>query len=266
MPLMTTRGNPFDRIALTIIPAVQSTGAVPQRLARPIAIGGLVFFLDALLYFAYRYAFVFAREMPGATNTLPIAVDVLLFTLFALHHSLFARDTIRKRITRIVGALERSTYVWIASALFIAVCAWWQPVAGVAWQIYEPAFAWLMYSAQMVGLWLILRSALMIDFLELAGVRQVQRDDGGRVLSDPAVAFKTSGPYGWVRHPIYSGWFLLLFAVPHMTTTRLIFAVTSSSYLLIAIPLEERSLRHSSSGAYDQYMREVRWKLLPRVF
>ena len=42
--------------------------------------------------------------------------------------------------------------------------------------------------------------------------------------------------------------------------------LTSSAYLLVAIPLEERSLRHSSSGAYDHYMREVRWKLLPGVF
>jgi protein-S-isoprenylcysteine O-methyltransferase Ste14 len=69
-----------------------------------------------------------------------------------------------------------------------------------------------------------------------------------------------------VRHPIYSGWFLLVFSVPVMTMTRFVFALTSSVYLLIAIPLEERSLRLSSSGAYDRYMREVRWKLLPRVF
>jgi protein-S-isoprenylcysteine O-methyltransferase Ste14 len=78
--------------------------------------------------------------------------------------------------------------------------------------------------------------------------------------------FKTRGPYGWVRHPIYSGWFLIVFAVPVMTLTRLVFAVTSSAYLLIAIPFEERSLRRSSRGTYDQYMREVRWRLVPRLF
>jgi len=51
-----------------------------------------------------------------------------------------------------------------------------------------------------------------------------------------------------------------------MTMTQFVFAVTSSVYLLVAIPLEERSLRLSSSGAYDRYMRQVPWKLLPRVF
>ena len=249
---------------------MQSTGAIPQQLARPIALGGLVFFVDALLYFAYRYMFVFGREMAGPISARAIVVNVTLFSIFALHHSVFARDMVRKRITRMVGALERSTYVWIASALFVAICAWWRPVAGVAWRIDQPALAWLVRAAQLVGVLLTLRSALMIDFLELAGFRP-----GGRALSGPPNGepdkvrppeFKASGPYGWVRHPIYTGWFLMVFAVPVMTMTRFVFAVTSSVYLLLAIPLEERSLRMSSGGAYDRYMREVRWKLLPRVF
>ena len=241
-----------------------STGAVPQWFARPIALGGLLFFIGALIFFAYRYAVVFGREVTATLNTRAVVADVMLFTVFAAHHSLFARDTIRKRITRSVAALERSTYVWIASALFVAVCAWWQPIAGTAWRIDEPAVVWLLRAAQVVGIWLTLHSALMIDFLELAGVRQL--DDGG--LLDPAnqTEFKTSGPYGWVRHPIYSGWFLFVFALPTMTTTQFVFAVASSAYLLIAIPLEERSLRHSSAGAYDRYMRQVKWKLLPHVF
>ena len=249
---------------------MQSTGAVPQRLARPIALAGLLFFVGALVFFAYQYVVVFGREMTGTVNTPAVVANVLLFTGFALHHSLFARDAVRKRITRSVGVLERSTYVWIASALFIAVCAWWQPIPGAAWRIDEPAVVWLLRVAQLVGVWVTLRSALMIDFLELAGARQIWgvQNDEPRVLSDPGETspFTTSGPYGWVRHPIYSGWFLFVFALPSMTITQFVFAVTSSAYLLIAIPLEERSLRHSSAGAYDRYMQQVRWKLLPHVF
>jgi len=259
---------------------VQPTGAIPQWLARPIALGGLIFFVDALLYFAYRYMFVFGREQAGPISATVVTMDVTLFTVFALHHSIFARDIFRKRITRLVGALERSTYVWIASALFIAICAWWRPIAGAAWRFDQPILVWTIRAAQFVGVWLTLRSALVIDFLELAGFKQVgriQKDAPypteidmrrvGRVLSDPASQeFKASGPYGWVRHPIYSGWFLMVFAVPLMTMTRFVFALTSGVYLLIAIPLEERSLRHSSSGAYDRYMQQVRWKLVPRVF
>jgi protein-S-isoprenylcysteine O-methyltransferase Ste14 len=246
---------------------VQSTGVVPLWLARPLAVGGLVFFVDALLYFAYRYATAFGRSTNGTADMRAVVIDVTLFSVFARHHSVFARDTVRKRITRIVGVLERSTYVWIASALFIALCAWWQPVAGDAWHLDGTAVRWLLHAVQLVGVWLTLRSAAMIDVFELAGVRQVWNAPHPRdVLSAPEMAFTSSGPYGWVRHPIYLGWFLLVFAMPRMTMTRLVFATTSSIYLLIAIPLEERSLRRSSSGAYDRYMREVPWKLVPRLY
>ncbi|HEY6214616.1 MAG TPA: hypothetical protein VIW45_20120 [Vicinamibacterales bacterium] len=232
-----------------------STGVVPPWFARPFAVGGLVFFIDALLYFAYRFVGPFGVERAGRVDGRLVVFDVVIFSVFALHHSLFARTAIRKRVTGLVGSLERSVYVWIASALFVAVCALWRPIAGAAWRIDQPVVAWTLRAAQLVGAWLAVRSALMIDLFELAGLREAR----------PA-AFKPAGPYGWVRHPIYLGWFLMVFAVPHMTLTQFVFAGTSSLYLLIAIPFEERSLRHSTSGAYDRYMREVPWKLLPHVY
>jgi protein-S-isoprenylcysteine O-methyltransferase Ste14 len=78
--------------------------------------------------------------------------------------------------------------------------------------------------------------------------------------------FKSVGPYGWVRHPIYTGWFLLVFATTPMTGTRLLFALVSSAYLLLAIPLEERSLRATTAGAYERYSERVKWKLVPGVY
>ena len=254
---------------------MQRAAAIPKSLARPIAIGGLVFFADALLYFAYRYVAVFGRQVEGEPSTTAIAFDIVLFSLFAMHHSVFARDRFRNTVTRLVGPLERSAYVWIASALFIATCAAWQPVAGLVWRFDQPLVVWVLRALQLVGVWLTLRSAVIIDLRHLAGIAQVT-DGGadklqapasdGRPLSGAPTEFKTAGPYGWVRHPIYSGWFLLVFAVSTMTMTRFVFAVTSSLYLLIAIPLEERTLRRSSAGSYDDYMRKVRWKLVPHVY
>jgi protein-S-isoprenylcysteine O-methyltransferase Ste14 len=69
-----------------------------------------------------------------------------------------------------------------------------------------------------------------------------------------------------VRHPIYLGWFLLVFAVATMTMTRLAFALISCAYVLVAIPLEERSLLRNSAGTYADYMRKVPWRLVPRVY
>jgi protein-S-isoprenylcysteine O-methyltransferase Ste14 len=158
-------------------------------------------------------------------------------------------------------ALERSFYVWIASLLFIAVCALWRPVPGVAWRA-EGMLLWALWLLQATGVWLTLRSAAILDIRELAGLKQFE--GGSPVTTENA--FKTIGPYGWVRHPIYSGWFLMVFAASPMTTTRLVFAAVSCAYLLIAIPFEERSMRAAAAGAYERYMAQVRWRLLPGVY
>ena len=78
--------------------------------------------------------------------------------------------------------------------------------------------------------------------------------------------FKTRGPYGLVRHPIYLGWFLIVFSVGTMTMTRFVFAVVSCAYIVIAIPFEERSIRAASGAAYDRYMQRVPRKLIPGLY
>lgn len=220
---------------------------------------GAALFLLSLGFFFYSYLITFARPVV-ATPTGAIAVNVVLFTLFALHHSAFAREPVRARVARLVPeGLERSFYVWVASLLFIAVCAWWQPVAGVFWDVGTPVLV-VLWALQLFGAWVTLRSAIIIDVRTLAGLRPPETTG----VAEPE--FKTAGPYGWVRHPIYSGWFLLVFATSPMTGTRLLFAIISSAYLVLAIPLEERSLRATTNGAYERYMRKVRWRLLPGVY
>jgi protein-S-isoprenylcysteine O-methyltransferase Ste14 len=51
-----------------------------------------------------------------------------------------------------------------------------------------------------------------------------------------------------------------------MTMTRLTFAIVSCLYLLIAIPMEERTMRAHAGAAYERYMARVRWRILPGVY
>ena len=105
--------------------------------------------------------------------------------------------------------------------------------------------SWLLRGGQLAGIWLTVKSAALIDVFELAGMRQ-------RDVRERPVEFRTNGPYGWVRHPIYSSWFLIVFAEPAMTATRLVFAIVSGLYLLVAIPLEEGSLRATAGTTYER--------------
>ena len=67
------------------------------------------------------------------------------------------------------ASLERSTYIWIASLLLIAVCALWTPVPDVAWDVDGP-WRWPLHLIQISGGWLTICSAATLDVRELAGV------------------------------------------------------------------------------------------------
>lgn len=244
---------------------------------------GALLFLASLGYFLFAYLMQFGVPVRGGDTASAVTSNVMLFTVFAIHHSVFARERVRAVVSRLVPhELERSLYVWIASLLFLLVCAWWRPVNGVAWRA-DGALLWLLRLLQAAGLWLAVGSASILDVWELAGIRRPEglplpmsddsksaagalRPSGGTSTRPAGVEFKTSGPYGWVRHPIYLGWFLFVFAASPMTMTRLVFAIASGVYLLVAIPFEERSMRASAQSAYDRYRAQVPWRLVPGIY
>jgi methanethiol S-methyltransferase len=113
-------------------------------------LGGALFVI-ALVFTAWSYVIVFGRDAPGGGWAAAIA-DALLFSLFALHHSVFAREPVKSAVARLVGEpLVRSTYVWIASVLLVLVCALWRPVGGYLYMIGWPA-AGISVLVQFAGL------------------------------------------------------------------------------------------------------------------
>ena len=223
-------------------------------------------FAASLGFFLYSYLFTFGVTPPSTPPDpwRPALIDISLFTLFALHHSLFARTRFKRVVNALVSpALERSVYTLISSVLFFLVCVLWQHVPGTLYAVPAP-WRWIGYGVQAVGLLLTFAGSRALDFLDLSGVRQVLRtghDDAPRQH-----ALETTGVYGLVRHPLYSGWALFVFGAPDMTLTRFTFAVVSTAYLAIAIPFEERGLVQTFGPSYHDYRRRVRWRMLPGLY
>jgi len=227
---------------------------------------GALAFAGSLAYFLFAYFVTFGTPPLDSPVTMPIAIDVALFSIFALHHSLFARTRIKAWITSIVPPpLERAFYSWIASALFIVVCAAWAPVPGVIYSI-RPPWNWIGYIVQGAALLVTFLGARSLDVLDLAGVRQVTQWQRPHPGTTAHVPLQTTGVYGIVRHPLYFGWAMLVFGAPHMTATRLSFAVVSTIYLAIAIPFEERGLDETFGPEYGEYRKHVRWRMLPGLY
>ena len=58
----------------------------------------------------------------------------------------------------------------------------------------------------------------------------------------------------------------MVFGASHLTGDRLAFAAITTTYLVVAIPWEERSLRRSFGEEYVRYMRDVTWRMIPFIY
>jgi methanethiol S-methyltransferase len=229
-----------------------------------IAWAGALVFAGSLVWFIYCYLVRFGTGVPAGPVLAPVLANIALFSAFALHHSVLARTGAKTVVRRYIPAeLERSLYTWGASLLFIAVCTYWQPVPGTLYR-FEGGWALAGYAIQFLGLVLTVRGAAAVDALDLAGVRPVLHTAAG--TAPVHVPLETRGLYGFVRHPLYFAWVLMVFGTPAMTATRATFAVVSALYLAVAIPMEERSLVDVFGPEYEEYKRNVRWRMIPGIY
>jgi protein-S-isoprenylcysteine O-methyltransferase Ste14 len=230
-------------------------------------LGGAAF-VGSLGYFLYFYVVVLGVAAPAAAVPpwRALLVDVTLFAIFAIHHSVMARVGVKAWLTRHVPpALERSLYVWVASTLFFAVCWFWQRLPG---RLYQAA-GWpaLPFRAvQMAGLLLVAVSARALDVFDLAGIRQTAHGPAAHARATEPGRLETDGPYRLVRHPIYLGTLLLMASTPAMTAGRLTFTLLSLAYLMIGVVFEERSLRAEFGAVYAAYEAKVKWRIVPGVY
>ncbi len=193
-----------------------------------------------------------AASWPGA-----LFVDLLLLALFGLQHSVMARRGFKRWWTRIVPpALERSTYLLATAVVLALLFRFWLPVdAPRAWQVEQRAGVVLLWGLFGLGWLLVLASTFMIDHFELFGLQQVWARLTGRPA--PESKFRTPLMYRFVRHPLYLGLLLGLWAGPEMSAGRLLLAAGFSVYIGVGIALEERDLVAQFGERYRRYRAEV---------
>lgn len=235
---------------------------------------GVVAYAVFLATFLYAIAFVAGAGVPrhidsGAPTAWPLAlaIDCALLALFSVQHSVMARSAFKRWWTRLVPqAMERSTYV-LASSLALALLFWqWRPLPAVVWQIDAPLPRGALLALSAAGWLLVLSSTFLINHFDLFGLRQTWRHARGRGPS-PDAPFVTRAFYRIVRHPIMLGFLIAFWAAPTMSVGRLLFALMTTGYILVAVKyLEERDLVAHFGDTYRDYQRRVPMLLpLPKV-
>ena len=226
---------------------------------------GIVAYTIFFATFLYMIGFVGNLIVPksidiggvtGAALGEALLINVALLGVFALQHSVMARPAWKRWWTRVVPkAIERSTYVLLASATLILLFAQWRPLpTPVVWQVGGAA-AIALTVMHWAGWGILLISTFLLDHFELFGLKQVFMRLVGREPQAPV--FRTPLFYRRVRHPIYLGFLLAFWAAPTMTAGHLLFTVGMSLYILIGIWFEERDLIALFGDRYRAYREQV---------
>jgi protein-S-isoprenylcysteine O-methyltransferase Ste14 len=145
-------------------------------------------------------------------------------------------------------------------ALAIVLLAW-LIVIGLEHRLQRSDFP---LSLQVLGFAMLILSTLFITWVMhensfAAPVVKVQRERGQRVIS--------TGPYAWVRHPMYTGGILFCVGIPLLLGSWWGLLISPIFAVLFAVRsgIEERELAAGLPG-YGDYVKRVRYRLLPGIW
>jgi protein-S-isoprenylcysteine O-methyltransferase Ste14 len=109
---------------------------------------------------------------------------------------------------------------------------------------------YLMFMGQGLSVMMLFISMMQTGVFAFIGLRQIfnSETNGGLV---------TSGPYHYIRHPLYTFGLLLLWLSPDVTVNSFIVYISLTIYILVGAYFEDRKLLCEFGDEYTEYKKET---------
>ncbi|MDX8403627.1 MAG: isoprenylcysteine carboxylmethyltransferase family protein [Mariprofundaceae bacterium] len=187
--------------------------------------------------------------------SLPIWISGLLF---ALVHSIFAAEPCKRLFYRLGMTPQRYRLLYSIFALLLTLM--WvfyiYPLPDSPLYRLSGWLNWLLVLLQIFGLWIVLLSLKAFDVALFLGIK---------AMIDSKEPFHEHGIYRYMRHPMYSGFMLALFASPAQSVNSLNLAICITLYFLIGSRFEEQRMirmHHEYSDYRKRVPAFIPWRTL----
>src|ERR1700704_228641 len=149
-----------------------------------------VVFFGAFLYAIGFVGGVVVPKIIDSGTVVPLTeafiVNLLLLSLFAVQHSVMARQGFKRWWTQFVPkSVERSTYVLFTSLALILLFWQWRPIPTIAWSVADPQIGMAITALSFLGWLIVLTSTFLINHFELFGLHQVTNNFAGHAMPEP---------------------------------------------------------------------------------
>lgn len=200
--------------------------------------------------------------------------SLLVFTIFAIFHSVTAQEWFKDFLARLTGPFF-VTYFWRFFYCCLSFYLLYHVANPIIWG-QHPEFnellwtypGWLqkvMKGLNLLGFLVVYSAFLQSDYLEFWGLKQMARGIRQWLTKSPQLSEEKIfgrdrmvivGIYHYIRHPMLTGGFLLV-ATESLTVNNLIFTSLFLLYLVIGVYYEEKRLIKNFGAEYLAYQSKV---------
>ena len=199
-----------------------------------------------------------------------IVIITLLFSLFALSHSILASSKTKHLLVEKNGkkiAFYRLFYNISSLFLFYFIYTISPKPSAVIYDLQFP-FDIMIFVVQIFAIFGFIWGASKINLLEFFGIAQINRYMENNYNSDELdekMELVIEGPFRYSRHPIYLFSILFLVFRPTMDLFYLVFLINMLVYFYIGSYFEEKKMVEFFGNQYSDYQRTVS-RLFPIKF
>lgn len=194
---------------------------------------------------------------------------------FGLVHSLLVMESVKDLAVKIVGAQIVMAFYRLAftivsllatiGAVYLVIL-----IPDVTILRGPPLWRALMYAGETAGAVIFVLALKEIDLREFSGIGQALRyirnkAPSGDIEGISSKGFISSGIYGRVRNPLYTGGILVFACQSVITRTWLAVSVLAVLYFIFGAYIEQKRMLARYGNEYREYMKRVPL-LIPRFF